>query len=111
MFEKNLAMCLLLDFYGQMLTERKLTVMNLYYNEDLSLAEIASEVGISRQGVRELIKKSESELYVLEEKLRLASRFNLLRNLANDAEQSFANENLTELQRNSLDKLIEAVRK
>ena len=62
MFEKNLGMSFLLDFYGQMLTERKRTVMNMYYNEDLSLSEIADEIGISRQGVRELIKKSEAEL-------------------------------------------------
>ena len=74
MFEKNLEMSFLLDFYGDVLSERKRGVMAMYYNEDLSLAEIADEIGISRQGVRDLIKKSEDELTSLEEKLGLAER-------------------------------------
>lgn len=86
MFEKNLGMSFLLDFYGQMLTDRKRTVMNMYYNEDLSLSEISEEIGISRQGVRELIKKSETELAGLEESLKLASRFLQLRNSAEKVE-------------------------
>ena len=55
MFEKNLGMGLLLDFYGDLLPEKRRTVMDYYYNDDLSLAEIADEIGISRQGVREQI--------------------------------------------------------
>lgn len=86
MFEKNLGMGFLLDFYGQMLTDRKRTVMNMYYNEDLSLSEISEEIGISRQGVRELIKKSENELSDLEESLKLASRFLQLRASAEKVE-------------------------
>ena len=78
MFEKNLNIAYLLDFYGDLLSERKRAVMNMYYNEDLSLAEVASEVGISRQGVRDLIKKSEEELFEYEEKLGLAQKINLL---------------------------------
>ena len=74
MFEKNLNIGYLLDFYGDLLSERKRSVMDLYYNEDLSLAEIAAEIGISRQGVHDLIKKSEEELQTYEEKLRLAAR-------------------------------------
>ena len=74
MFEKNLNMGYLLDFYGDILPERKRSVMDMYYNEDLSLAEIASEIGISRQGVRDIIKKSEEELTFYEEKLGLAQK-------------------------------------
>ena len=74
MFEKNLNVGYLLDFYGELLPERKRSVLDMYYNEDLSLAEIAAEIGISRQGVRELIKKSEEELYFYEEKLGLAEK-------------------------------------
>ena len=77
MFEKNLEIGFLLDFYGDVLSERKRTVLDLYYNDDLSLAEVASEIGISRQGVRELIKKAEEELLFYEEKLGLAKRFRL----------------------------------
>ena len=76
MFEKNMRLAYLLDFYGEVLSERKQAVLSLYYNEDLSLAEIAEEIGISRQGVRELIKKSEEELLFLEEKLGLEKKFN-----------------------------------
>ena len=75
MFEKNLEIGFLLDFYGDILSERKRTVLDYYYNDDLSLSEIAEEIGISRQGVRELIKKAEDELLFYEEKLGLAARF------------------------------------
>ncbi len=75
MFEKNLEIGVLLDFYGEVLSERKRTVLDYYYNNDLSLAEIAEEIGISRQGVRELIKKAGDELLFYEEKLGLAARF------------------------------------
>lgn len=74
MFEKNLQIGYLLDFYGDILPERKRSVMDMYYNEDLSLAEIAAEIGISRQGVRDIIKKSEDELKFYEEKLGLAQK-------------------------------------
>jgi predicted DNA-binding protein YlxM (UPF0122 family) len=74
MFEKNLNVGYLLDFYGDILPERKRSVMDMYYNEDFSLAEIASEIGISRQGVRDIIKKSEDELFFYEEKLGLAKK-------------------------------------
>lgn len=75
MFEKDLKIAFLLDFYGEVLSERKRTVLDYYYNDDLSLAEIAEEIGISRQGVRDLIKKAEEELQFYEEKLGLAARF------------------------------------
>ena len=78
MFEKNLEIGYLLDFYGDVLSERKRTVLDYYYNDDLSLAEIAEEIGISRQGVRELIKKAGEELMFYEEKLGLAKRFQVL---------------------------------
>lgn len=74
MFEKNLRLASLLDFYGEVLSQRKQEVLSLYYNEDLSLAEIADEIGISRQGVRDLIKKAEEELIFLEDKLGLQKK-------------------------------------
>ena len=79
MFEKDLKKAYLLDFYGDVLTERKKEVLDMYYNEDLSLAEIADQIGISRQGVRDLIKKAEEELLFLEEKLGLARKMVALR--------------------------------
>lgn len=74
MFEKNLNVGYLLDFYGELLPERKRSVLDMYYNEDYSLAEIAEEIGISRQGVRNVIKKTEAELFFYEEKLGLAQK-------------------------------------
>ncbi|MBO5715717.1 MAG: winged helix-turn-helix transcriptional regulator [Clostridia bacterium] len=79
MFEKDLKKAYLLDFYGDVLTERKKEVLDMYYNEDLSLAEIADQIGISRQGVRDLIKKAEEEIFFLEEKLGLAQKMSALR--------------------------------
>ena len=79
MFEKDLKKAYLLDFYGDVLTERKKEVLDMYYNEDLSLAEIAEQIGISRQGVRDLIKKAEEEIFFLEEKLGLAQKMSALR--------------------------------
>ena len=74
MFEKNLSLSFLLDQYGAVLGERHRTVLDGYYNQDLSLAEIAEELGISRQGVRDSIKKAEEELLFLENGLRLQAR-------------------------------------
>ena len=75
MFEKNLQIGYLLDFYGDVLPERRREIMDMYYNDDLSLAEIAEAFGITRQAVRETIKKTETELFFYEEKLGLLSRF------------------------------------
>ena len=58
LFEKNLGMGLLLDFYGDLLPEKRRTVMDYYYNDDLSLAEIADEIGISQAQVSRLEKNA-----------------------------------------------------
>ncbi|MBP3361809.1 MAG: YlxM family DNA-binding protein [Clostridia bacterium] len=72
---KNLNVSILMDFYGQLLTPKQLEALDFYYNEDLSLGEIADEMKISRQGVRDFIKRGEKQLDELEEKLGLAGRF------------------------------------
>ena len=72
---KNLEISYLLDFYGEMLTEKQRTVMEQYYNDDLSLAEIADNFGITRQGVRDSIKRGEGILLELEEKVGFARRY------------------------------------
>lgn len=73
--EKNVEISLLLSFYKNMLTERQADTVELYYNEDLSLSEVGEELGISRQGVRDNLKRSEAILYDIESKLGLAKRF------------------------------------
>lgn len=72
---KNLNMALLLDFYGEMLTEKQRTFISYYYNDDLSLSEIAANEGITRQGVRDAIKRAEGQLVNMEERLGLVTRF------------------------------------
>lgn len=74
MFTKNLEIAFLLDFYGEILTDRTRELLEMYYCDDLSLSEISENVGISRQGVRQSIKKGEEELLHLESKLGLANR-------------------------------------
>ena len=68
-------MALLYDFYGDVLTERQKEFYDLYYNEDLSLAEIAENNGITRQGVRDSIKRAEHALHEMEDKLGLVARY------------------------------------
>lgn len=75
MKNKPLEMCLLFDFYGEMLTEKQKEMFDLYYNEDLSLAEISEHVGITRQGVRDSIVRAERALRDMEEKLGLVARY------------------------------------
>jgi predicted DNA-binding protein YlxM (UPF0122 family) len=72
---KNLEFSNLLDFYGNMLTQNQQEVIKYYYNNDFSLAEIAHNSGISRQGVRDSIKKAEAQLLEMEQKLGLLKKF------------------------------------
>jgi len=68
-------MAMLFDFYGDLLTERQKEFYDLYYNEDLSLAEIAENYGISRQGVRDVIVRAEASMTEIEDKTHLIRRF------------------------------------
>ncbi len=76
---KNLDMIMLLDFYGETLTSKQRAFVDFYYNDDLSLSEIAENSGISRQGVRDSIKRAESQLTEMENKLGFVARFEAVR--------------------------------
>lgn len=69
-----LEMSLLLDYYGELLTEKQKTCFDLYYNQDLSLGEIAEEAGISRQGVHDFLARAEAALLEMEEKVGCVAR-------------------------------------
>ena len=71
-------MTMVFDFYGEVLTPRQKEFFDLYYNEDLSLAEIAENYGISRQGVRDVIVRAEAIMTDLEDKTGLMKRFMLM---------------------------------
>ncbi|MGC2872207.1 YlxM family DNA-binding protein [Ihubacter sp. rT4E-8] len=75
MIDKITQASLLYDFYGQLLTRRKQQVMELYHEENLSLAEIAEEFGISRAAVHDSLKSAEKSLAEYETKLGLVARF------------------------------------
>lgn len=78
---KNLEVAILLDFYGSMLTEKQRDLIDLYYNEDLSLGEISQLEKITRQGVRDSIKRGELFLYEMEEKLGMLKRYRELQGI------------------------------
>ena len=71
---KDLSMCRLIDTYSAVLTDKQRNVLVMYYDEDLSLGEIAELQGISRQGVRDAIKRGENTLLELEAELHFADR-------------------------------------
>ena len=75
MVTKNLEISILLDYYSGMLTDKQREVVQWYYNDDLSLAEIAEHTGITRQGVRDSIKRAEAQLIDCELRMGLRSRF------------------------------------
>lgn len=68
-------MTMLFDFYGALLTERQKEFFDLYYNEDFSLAEIAENYGISRQGVRDVIVRAEAAMTDVEDRTGIIRRF------------------------------------
>ena len=72
--EKNFLIGMLSDLYGGLLTGRQREILDLYYNDDLSLSEVSEECGITRQGVREALKKAEEQLLLYEEQLGLLRR-------------------------------------
>ena len=84
---KNLEISVLFDYYGEMLTNKQRDVIDLYYNQDLSLAEIAEHEKISRQGVRDNIKRGELYLLELENALHMAKMSQALFGLLEEIEQ------------------------
>ena len=92
---ENLEIGLLLDLYGKLLTDKQFEVLDLYYNDDLSLAEIAEQYDISRQGVHDAIKRGEELLVGYEKTLGL------------EAQQKAQLEMLTEFKSQALDVLNE----
>ena len=77
-FEARIELIWLMDFYGPLLTEHRREVMRLYCEEDMTLAEIAEELEITRQGVSDALKKARAQLEDYEEKLGLAARYRAL---------------------------------
>lgn len=101
---KNVKVSMLCQIYGKMLTEKQYQVINDYYNNDLSLSEIAENNNITRQAVRDIIKKGENKLFELEEKLTFMKKtLNQERKLQEILEE------LSKIETTSSDKKIEKI--
>ncbi|MBQ2705101.1 MAG: DNA-binding protein [Clostridia bacterium] len=81
---KDLSVATLLDTYGNMLTPRQCDVVGYYYCDDLSLAEIAENEGITRQAVRDLIRRAVNQLTEMEQKLGFAAKMQTVYSTAKD---------------------------
>ena len=72
--DRKVEISMLCQIYGKLLTEKQLNIMDNYYNLDLSLSEIAENEGITRQAVRDIIKKGENRLFEFEEELGIMKK-------------------------------------
>ena len=104
--ERNVEVSMLCEIYGKLLTTKQLEVLTDYYNNDLSLSEIAENNKITRQAVRDIIKKGENKLFELEEKLSFMEKMMEQEKLI----QEVLNE-LSKIQDDSSDKKIEKILK
>lgn len=105
-------MTMLYDFYGNLLTDKQKDLFDLYYNEDLSLSEIADNIGITRQGVRDGVMRSEHFLRDTEDKLGLVKRYsNIQSSLDNiqDAISEIARVNATQVKNPTIAKNIDII--
>ena len=102
--EKNVKISILCELYGKLLTKKQYEFLNDYYNNDLSLSEIAENNKITRQAVRDNIKKGEKKLFEYEEKLLFMKRmFNQEKKIEKVLSE------LTKIQKDSSDKKIASV--
>ena len=99
--EKKIEISILCELYGKLLTEKQFEFLNDYYNNDLSLSEIAENNDITRQAVRDIIKKGENKLFKYEEKLHFMKRML-------DQEKTIQQilSELTKIQKDSSDKKV-----
>lgn len=88
MYDSTVERTMLFDFFGELLTEKQKQYYDLHYNADLSLAEIAEQEGISRQGVWDIIRRAEATLRKAEERTGLVRRFRELQDTVSALEDS-----------------------
>lgn len=83
---KDFSLSVLFDYYSEILSEKQKQIFDSYYNLDLSLSEIAENTGITRQGVRDFIKRTEQQLREYENKLGFAKKCNELKKIATETQ-------------------------
>lgn len=108
--DKNIRISILCQVYGKLLTEKQYQVLNDYYNNDLSLSEIAENLQITRQAVRDNIKKGENKLFEYEEKLNVMKK-----TMEQEEKIAIILSEINKIQNNSSDKevgkILEHIRK
>ena len=102
--EKKVEISMLWQIYGKLLTEKQYEYINYYYNNDLSLSEIAENDSITRQAVRDIIKKGERKLFEFEEKLLFMKK-----TIDQEKKIQKALGKLTKIQKDSSDKQISSI--
>lgn len=99
--EKNVKVSMLCEIYGNLLTKKQLNILEDYYNQDLSLSEIADNNKVTRQAIRDIIMKGEKKLFELEEKLEIMKKM-----LKQEEKISSVLSELTKIQTKFTDKQI-----
>lgn len=108
--DKKIEISMLWQIYGALLTEKQKEYIDYYYNEDLSLAEIAQNDGITRQGVRDIIKKGEKKLFEYEKKLEFMKRMSKQENIIENVLKEIAKIDSKDTDK-QISKILEHVRK
>ena len=104
-----LELSVLYDYYGALLTETQQSICDMYYNQNLSLTEIAEDLGITKQGVRDALKKSEKLLFKYEESLQIKSKNEQIGVLVRQLEQSLSVSDLDLKKKDEIYKLAEEI--
>ena len=99
--EKNVKVSMLCEVYGNLLTKKQLSILQDYYDKDLSLSEMAQNQEITRQAVRDIIKKGENKLFELEEKLGIMKK-----TFKQEEKIAIILSELTKIQKRSTDKQV-----
>ncbi len=107
-----LYLSVLFEYYGSLLTPRQYDVCDMYYNSNLSLGEISEELGITRQGVRDCLVKSENALRHYEDKLGIQAKNELLGKLVGEIveqTQNISDKNAAEIIANAADRINDLI--
>ena len=103
--EKFVEQTLLYDFYGELLTERQQQVYESVVLEDFSLSEVAEELGISRQGVHDMIRRCNHTLEEYEKKLHLVEKFLCIKKQVSQIAEKYQDREITEISKEILEEL------
>lgn len=104
---KDLEVGLLADFYGELLTPKSREILDKFYNGDMSLGEIAKDLNITRQGVRDYLTRAQKTLQDYEDKLHIAKRFYNIKDKITEYKQELS-QNQKDVQTDTLKESVTA---